>query len=327
MINFRYHVVSLIAVFLALGIGIIMGTAVIDRAVVDRLETQQAGLQDDVDEVQAENNRLRGALREEREAAQQLAEEGAARLLDGELEGVPVLVVAARGAVDDGLDELVDLLDRADAAYAGTLWLTDRFTLDDEGELADLTAALEFPAGASAGSLRSAAITRLSRSLRPVTAPAAPTDAPPEPVTSVVPALLEAGFLDYEAPEDAAGDGFPALDPATRVMAVSGLGADVPDRQLMLPLVRALVVAREGNESVAVLAASSAPAAEDEEDTFLGPIRQDERLAARVSTVDDLDDFAGRVAAVLALSDLGEDRVGHYGRGPGAQRLLPAPVE
>ena len=40
MLNFRFHVVSLVAVFLALAIGIIMGSTVIDRALVDTLEEQ-----------------------------------------------------------------------------------------------------------------------------------------------------------------------------------------------------------------------------------------------------------------------------------------------
>ena len=43
-----------------------------------------------------------------------------------------------------------------------------------------------------------------------------------------------------------------------------------------------------------------------------------------VSTVDDLEDFRGRAATVLALADLGAGRVGHYGLGPGADRLVPA---
>ena len=38
MINFRFHVVSLIAIFLALALGVVIGAGVIDRGVVDTLE-------------------------------------------------------------------------------------------------------------------------------------------------------------------------------------------------------------------------------------------------------------------------------------------------
>ena len=40
MLNLRYHVVSLVAVFLALGIGVIMGATVIDRVTVDQLRNR-----------------------------------------------------------------------------------------------------------------------------------------------------------------------------------------------------------------------------------------------------------------------------------------------
>ena len=44
MINFRFHLVSLTAVFLALGIGIAVGATVVDRATVDFLETRLKGV-------------------------------------------------------------------------------------------------------------------------------------------------------------------------------------------------------------------------------------------------------------------------------------------
>ena len=322
MINFRFHIVSLIAIFLALGIGVIMGTAVIDRAVVDRLEKQQDLLHHDIDDVRSENNRLRGALKDERDAARELADQGSERLLDGALTGVPVVLVGARGAEADGLDDFVDLLGRAKADYRGTLWLTDRFTLDDEGELRDLADALGFRPDASAGTLRSAAATRLARALRPAIG-----DTAADPSGDVIAELRDKGFLDYDAPEGLDAGTFPALAASTRIVVVSGPSAAVPDRQLMLPFTRALLASRPDRGPVPVLAASGAPPASADDDTFIGPIRSDAELGDRLSTVDDLDDFSGRVAAVLALGDLGQGRFGHFGRGEGAQRLLPAPAE
>jgi hypothetical protein len=57
---------------------------------------------------------------------------------------------------------------------------------------------------------------------------------------------------------------------------------------------------------------------------FVGLLRNDSALGAHVSTVDDLDSPMGQAAAVLALDDLGIGRTGHFGVGPGAQRLLPS---
>jgi hypothetical protein len=322
LINFRFHIVSLIAVFLALGIGIIMGTAVIDRAVVDRLEHQQSTLRTDIGEVRSENNRLRGELKGERDAANELADEGSERLLDGALTSVPVLIVGARGAEAQGSDELVTLLGRAKADYRGTLWLTDRFTLDDQGELRDLADALGFRPDATAGTLRSAAVTRLARALRPAIG-----DTATDPSVEVIAKLRQKGFLDYEAPDGVDASTFPTLAAETRIVVLSGPTAVVPDKQLMLPFTRALLAARPDRGPVLVLAASGAPPVTREEDTFIGPIRDDGDLVDRLSTVDDIDDFSGRVATVLALGDLGGGRFGHFGRGQGAQRLLPAPAE
>ncbi len=47
MINFRYHVVSLTAVFLALAIGLVVGTAALNGPVADSLEGQVTGLRKD----------------------------------------------------------------------------------------------------------------------------------------------------------------------------------------------------------------------------------------------------------------------------------------
>jgi hypothetical protein len=334
VINFRYHLVSIVAVFLALGIGVIMGTAVIDSAVVDRLEAQQQGLEARMAEVTQENDELRTELGELREARDRLADEGGQRLLDGALRGAPVLVVGVRGVAVDGLDDLRSIIETADADYQGTLWLTDRFALDDEDERRDLAQALGFAEEANGPSLRSAAISRLSLLLRRQ-APAAPgsTDpaAPGETTVGttagdadLLPALREAGFLDIEGPED---DSMPAPPPGTRVVVLSGEGADVANDELAVPLVRALVREATTAPAAPVLAVEATPEAVDDATIWLSPIRGDERLSARVATVDNLDEFAGQLAAVLALQDLASARYGHYGRGEAAQRLLPAPVE
>jgi hypothetical protein len=56
---------------------------------------------------------------------------------------------------------------------------------------------------------------------------------------------------------------------------------------------------------------------------WLAPILDDEAVAERVSTVDDVDLTEGRIAAPLALSDLVRAVVGHFGYGEGAQSPLP----
>jgi hypothetical protein len=342
MINFRYHIVSLIAVFLALAIGVIMGSAVIDRAIVNRLEDQQHNLEKRITGIESENDALRTENRTLSETADQLAEQGSERLLADALVGVPVLVVADRGVESSGFDDLLSLLGTAGADQRGTLWLTDRFTLDKDDEVRDLAGALDAPATLSADALRTMALTRLSVYLRNGAGPAVINDpsvstTSSSTTTTTVPpvvesdgadvfvALRDAGFLDFDAPEGVSGDAGPRLTPGTRLIVVSGAKAKVPSDVVAVPLVELLAADRPGTPSVSLLAAEDRSA--DQKLEFTGSLREEKDVAGRISTVDNIGDFAGRLAAVLALVDLGDGRVGHYGRGPGAQRLLPAPPE
>jgi hypothetical protein len=341
MINFRYHIVSLIAVFLALAIGVIMGSAVIDRAIVNRLEDQQHNLEKRITGIESENDALRTENRTLTETADQLAEQGSERLLADALVGVPVLVVADRGVESSGFDDLLSLLGTAGADQRGTVWLTDRFTLDKDDEVRDLAGALNAPTTMSADALRTLALTRLSVYLRNGAGPGVVND-PSVSTTStstttttppvvegddadVFVALRDAGFVDFDAPEGVSGDAGPSLTPGTRLVVISGAKAKVPADVVAVPFVGLLVTDRPGTPAVSLLAAEDRT--EDQTVEFTGALRQEKDVAGRISTVDNIGDFAGRLAAVLALVDLGEGRIGHYGHGPGAQRLLPAPPE
>jgi hypothetical protein len=60
---------------------------------------------------------------------------------------------------------------------------------------------------------------------------------------------------------------------------------------------------------------------------FVGLLRADENVRSNLSTVDDLETFAGRVAVVLALEQLGSGQFGHYGVGDGSDSLVPPALE
>ena len=62
MINLRYHIVSITAVFLALGIGVAMGSTLIQRATIDTLENRLDDQKQRLEETDAENERLEAEL-------------------------------------------------------------------------------------------------------------------------------------------------------------------------------------------------------------------------------------------------------------------------
>ena len=59
MINIRYHIFSLIAVFAALAIGLTIGTAVVRGPLVDNLRQNLDRVEARNDTVRAENDRLK----------------------------------------------------------------------------------------------------------------------------------------------------------------------------------------------------------------------------------------------------------------------------
>ncbi|MEX2421373.1 MAG: copper transporter, partial [Actinomycetota bacterium] len=61
MISFRYHIVTIVAVFLALGLGVLAGTTVIDQQIVDGLRAQIVQANRQVGELQADVDALSGA--------------------------------------------------------------------------------------------------------------------------------------------------------------------------------------------------------------------------------------------------------------------------
>lgn len=366
MLNFRFHIVSLVAVFLALAIGIIMGSTVIDRALVDTLEDQQQSLRTDLDDLSEENATLRRDLGDLQEAGDRLASEGGERLLSGTLADVPVLVVAVRGIDTAVLDGLGAQLDTSGAARQGTLWLTDRLALPDEASVADLTEVLGLEEGTPAEELRTEAAEEVAEAIRAAviepedgttgepppgdgasqpgpggaetttTLPDPTPSAPPGSPVGVLLALRESGFVEYDAPDGEADDVAGLAVPGSRVVLVSGATAAVPDAGLAVPLARALVAPdADGAPAVDLLAAEGQTPREEGEDdgddrepqVGLVQLLRDDDAGDRLSTVDNLDAFAGRVAAVVAVQDLGAGRRGHYGVGPGAQRLVPAPAE
>lgn len=97
MYNLRYHVASLVAVFLALAVGLLLGTLVAERGMItDQSSALVAGLQERFDEISAANDELRVGLEQDR----QFADDAADLLIAGRLEGMRVVVLTGAGRTD-----------------------------------------------------------------------------------------------------------------------------------------------------------------------------------------------------------------------------------
>ena len=327
MINFRFHIVSLTAVLLALGIGLVLGTTFLDDALEEALKDQLSGLEASLDRARQRNGDLQGQLDAFRDEADELEAQLGERLYQGQLAGDPVLVISTRGVDEEWVEAVTSSLTQADADLVGTWWLTDRLALDDDAEVEDLSNALEASTDDAERLERS-----LARQMADVLFGAA--DAPDEvqvgeAAAPAEPALLsglrEGGFVQYDLPEGAEGDVVELPASGLRIVLVDGPGAQVPASQVLQPMLTELTV--EGPAPVVAVAPEELPddQAEDPPPVLVRIIRDDDTLAERLSTVDDIDRVSGRAATVLATVDAtpGSPIIGHYGTGDGASRLVP----
>ena len=312
MINLRYHIVSLVAVFLALGLGIVMGSTVIDRVTVDALNDNLDDVRRSVGAIREENRKLGDQIKQ----GQDFAETTRDQLLRGHLRNVPVMVVAIAGIDRRPVDELRRALAGAQATMQGTIWFTAKMRLASDGDVRALAGALDLPVDRPEV-VRRQALARVASARESASADASP-----------LAALQSAGFLTYEGPSPPASTTTSSTPlalaslplPNTRYLVVSGAGAEVGDDVVAVPLSQAYAQA-----SGRVVAAESGVDTDGGRAVFVGLLRGDV-LSTRLSTVDNIESPMGQTAAVLALEDLGVPRYGHYGVGPGAQRILPQPT-
>lgn len=323
MINFRYHVVSLTAVFLALAIGLVLGSTVLNGPMLDYIETR-------VDTLSRDNKQLReqvSFLEEEVEQEQDFAIEAAPMLLEGTLTGVRVTLVVLPGG-QDYTAGVADALELAGANLTGEVVLTDRFTNPQyrRGELLDLAHRVVPPSvdeylpansdgvETSAALLAMVLLDRGSATTTPEEEPAGdePTDTatvPAEDRRTVLSAYAAAEFL--EQPVTVSG-------PADAVVVVAGLpGAEIDAAERSEALFTA-VAQFPGFGPVTI--ASSGVAGDG---NLVAEVRGNPELAAQISTVDNASNPQGQIATGLTVATHLAGEVGHYGLGDGAERRLP----
>jgi hypothetical protein len=141
LIDFRYHIVSLVAVFLALTLGILLGSSVIQGAVIDALEADIKRYREERDEARAE---LREVREEQRSVTGLVRDEIAPWTLDGRLEGARILYVTDGQQMPAWAAHVEKAMGAAGGRSAGTIAMPpSRWDLGTPEEQEDLTRAVE----------------------------------------------------------------------------------------------------------------------------------------------------------------------------------------
>jgi hypothetical protein len=238
MINLRYHIVSLTAVFLALGIGVMLGGTYLDKYTVDQLDKNIAAAESRINDIRAENNGLKRQLSDAQERELSLLADGSPRLVGGQLEDVPVLIVLGPG-VDTAADDGVRLmLAQAGADVRATIALRDQMAFGGDEVDGDLADALGVEATRPA-TLRAAVYRLLTGAMHAAGQPVEPetvtTTTTTVPGATTIPGATTAP-RPTTTPTTAAGPGTTAGGPTTTTTTVTGTGDDEPTGEQPLVL-------------------------------------------------------------------------------------------
>jgi hypothetical protein len=311
MIDFRYHLVSIIAVFLALAVGLAVGSTALSGKAEEALTAAQH-------RALAENNALHKddkQLLSQVAADQAVAAANSKTILDNLLANERVVLVEAPGADPVVLSGLTTALRQADAQVTGEVQLTSAFTTTSgqtENALSQLAHSLADEAGLSlpvdptnlvAGQQAAAQV--LADSL--VSSSGTETSSSSQ---NILNGFSQAGFISVVS-------GNPADQPAQLAVLVTPSGPPPQDSsEVLVAFAQELKSAGGATVMAGALSSIGAGSAISAEDAA-GPV---------VATVDDADYESGQILVVEALKAALEGRSAKpYGAGPGTA-VSPAPT-
>ena len=303
MISLRQHAISLAAVFLALAVGVVLGSGFLSNTMVSGLRDESRNLHNQITALNSDKN----ALNEKLVSANTFDTQMSGRIVHDALNGKSVVIFRAPDAKDDDVDAVAKIIGQAGGALAGTVSLPQEFVDANSAEkLRSVVNSSVLPAGAQlstklvdqgsqAGDLLGIALL-INRD------PALPPVDDGQRDT-VLAALRDTGFIGY-------GNQHVGAANAAAVVTGGALGDDAGNQGVSVAKFAAalaphgsgvLLAGRDGS--------SSGPAA-------VAVARADAAVTPVISTVDDVDIESGRITAVLGVADLiNGGRTGQYGTG------------
>ena len=303
MISFRYHIVSIVAVFLALAVGITVGTTALNGPVTSDLRKQ-------VNTLKSERSTLDNQitdLQKQVDNAGQFASTFGAQLVAGKLKGKSLLIISMPGVATGIQDGITAQIAAAGAQVSGRMQLAhDYIDQSSSGSIATLATSgtqpigLSYPVTSDARELGAALLSYV------LLGGGQPTD---------LRTTLSAFSALHMISNDPRG-----IEPA-KIVVVIGSGTTPKGSyagQAELDLVTALQA--RGAQTVVAGDAGSATG-----DGVVSLVRASPAKTA-ISTVDNADTAFGQVSTVLALVDAQSGRVGQYGTADGADALFPIPT-
>jgi hypothetical protein len=294
--------VSISAVFLALALGIVVGTTVVNQGIIDDLRNRTDSVTQNAANLRKQLGELQGQL-----AINQTFESTILPVLvQDQLTGTEITLVAQADVDAATVDSVRRVLEESGASVVAEVVVTNRMSLADDRSRSDLATVLGTVDSAIPEQLAQKAATALAARL----AAGPGTDG-----TDLLDSLHAAGFVVIRGGSSTSAIGGPTQ--AVVLLAGSDRESALDPGLFLAPLATALV-----QEQRPVAAAET----QDSAVPFVLLLR-DGDLDGQLVTVDDADQMPGKVALVYGLRDLltSPGSGGDYGVKAGASSLIPRP--
>jgi hypothetical protein len=319
VISLRYHIVSLVAVFLALALGIVVGSTVLQEGTVSVLRATSERVRKESDE----NSRRNVELAKQNGDLQRFGASVLPQLVQDRLKGRSVVLVDT-DKVDSGLrDGVRKVLEDAGAEVDGQItFADDRLALGADADRTAMARLLAVDA-ADPDVLRGELVKKLAARL--ATSTALPQE-DGQRASDMLTGLQDADFLadlKLSRPLAAGTDPFPRQGSIFVLLgpAAAATTALAPNA-FLVPL--ADQVSTQTGGPVAGAEAAAVP----KETSWILALRDNRAVSRRVSGIDSVDTVHGQLALVEALQgSLQQLPAGQYGTKDGASGLLPERTE
>jgi hypothetical protein len=310
VIDFRYHLVSIISIFLALAVGIVLGAGPLQSSIGEGLGDQVIALRS---EKQTLNEQLT-ASQKQVEAASEYDVAVQTRVVAGRLAGHRAALVVLPSADGAIADDLAKVVPQSGATLSGTVsvsqdWFDPSQSSDREKAASEAAAALGLQSSATGDELLTEVLGALV---------ASKTEATSTPQrTAALKVLSDAGMVDSTVAE---------LAPADLVVVVSGDYAGTQEEvDSRSTAIRSLVTTFADDTAGTVVAGGEpvAAAGQPVSSDAVAAVRETAETADVAATVDHAKAGNGPAIVVLAVEGLLDGRVGHYGTAKGATSTVP----
>lgn len=308
VISLRYHIISIAAVFLALALGIVLGSTTLSGTLLSGLSSDKEELARTASDLEAERNVLKARLAD----ADGFAGSVGPKVVAGKLDKRTVVLVTNHDAKPADRDALKKLIEASGAKVTGEIQLTKAFADPEKSDqVSEIATRLQpsgakFPTSGGPGTLAGALLGQVLLLEGDSVKPQASADE----LDAALAGLADGGFIKTSD----------NVRPAQLAVVLTGgkaTGKGVGDKAATIGRFAAQL---DKAGAGAVLAGNTAAAGSTGP---LGFARSDTASTDVLSTVDNVHTAAGRIVTVLALREQLEGQSGRYGTAGNAEGPAP----